>query len=295
MRKTILAALSATLLSSSAAYADGKPLPAFAVAAAQALPPVVVSVPRFDPGAAETGYRCTNAMVGPLGNMPLLDTPYSLHVTSGELIENRISHDPTDALKTDPTVMPLMSPDAGGGGAMNRVMVRGFTAADQSTLRDGLTDRSFTVDPIENVQRIEVLDGFSSFLYGFSALGGTVNYIGKQPTDKQMADLTVGFYENSIFFEHLDVGGPLTDALGYRVNLYNEDGNTFRDDSDENRYLGSCALRYRLSDNTTLHASFYEQKLQEDGVATYFNNTTNIGSRVPKARRTRALPDSPAA
>jgi iron complex outermembrane receptor protein len=247
---------------------------------------IVVTEPRFEAGLSEgsatNGYRSSTGSVGPLGNMPLKDTPYSLHVTSGELIVNRVSHDPTDALKTDPTVMPLMSPDAGGGGAMNRVMVRGFTAADQSTLRDGLSDRSFTWDPIENVQRIEVLDGFSGFLYGFSALGGAVNYVSKQPTDKPMLDLTAGFYENRIFFEQVDAGGPLTDALGYRVNLYNESGDTFRDDSTQTRDLESVALRYRLSDNTALHFSFYEQTLHENGLASYFD-PSGIGNQVPTA------------
>lgn len=53
MRKTILAALSAALLSSSAAYADGKPLPAFAVAAAQALP-AAAPAPAADSFATDT-------------------------------------------------------------------------------------------------------------------------------------------------------------------------------------------------------------------------------------------------
>jgi hypothetical protein len=53
MRKTILAALGAALLSSSAAHADGKPLPAFAVAAAQALP-AAAPAPAADRFATDT-------------------------------------------------------------------------------------------------------------------------------------------------------------------------------------------------------------------------------------------------
>lgn len=53
MRQTILAALGAALLSSSVAYADGKPLPAFAVAAAQVLP-ALAPAPASDRFATDT-------------------------------------------------------------------------------------------------------------------------------------------------------------------------------------------------------------------------------------------------
>jgi iron complex outermembrane receptor protein len=233
-----------------------------------------------EPGTAAAGYRFTNALVGALGRLPLNDTPYSLHVTSGDLIEHRIVHSPTEALKTDPTVAPLMSES--GYSSMHRVMVRGFTAADQSELRDGLTDRSFTIQPVENVERIEVLNGYSGFLYGFSALGGTVNYVSKKPTSYRLTDLTVGEYDNGVFFGHLDLGGPLPGDLGYRVNVYDEDGSTWMDNQNRQRDMFSVALDWRPNENTVLNLAFYHQDLEETGIATYFDNS-GISYRVPTA------------
>ena len=66
------------------------------------------------------------------------------------------------------------------------------------------------------------------------------------------------------------------------MNLYNESGDSFRDDSTRTRDLESVALRYRLSDNTTLHFSLYEQTLHENGLASYFDNS-GIGNQVPSA------------
>ena len=236
-------------------------------------------VPELQEGSVSNGYRFRNGNLGPLGSLPLKDTPYSINITSGELIENRVVHSPTEALKTVPTVAPLMSSD--GYSSMHRVMVRGFTAADQSELRDGLTDRSFTIQPVENVDRIEILNGFSSFLYGFSALGGTVNYISKKPTDTRLTTLTAGVYDNGIYFGQLDLGGPLPGGLGYRVNVYDEDGTTYSD-QERQRDLVSVDLAYRLNEKSTLNLAFYHQDLDESGIATYFDNS-GIGYQVPKA------------
>jgi len=230
-------------------------------------------------GSGTNGYRVYSATVGPLGQLSLQDTPYSIHVTPGELIENRVAHNSFAALQTDPVVAPLMSSD--GYSSMQRIMVRGFSASDQSELRDGLTDRSFTIQPMENVERVEVLDGFSSFLYGFSSLGGSVNFITKTPTPAQQTILTAGLYDNGIVFGQIDAGGPLSTNAGYRINLYDEDGVTYAGEHRQ-RDLVSVDLVYRLNENSHLNFSVYHQDLDETGIATYFNNS-GIGYQVPKA------------
>lgn len=246
------------------------------------LPEVVVTAaPVQADGSASNGYRYGSSEVGPLGRLPLKETPLSVHVTSGELIANRDVHDPVDALKTAPTVMPLMS--AGGYSSMHRVLIRGFSASDQSELRDGLTDRSFTLQPVEDIDRIEVLNGASSFLYGFSSVGGTVNYVTKPPTETPLATLSMGQYNEGVRFGHVDLGGPLgSDSLGYRMNVYGEDGEGYIDDSEQTRGLLSGALRYRLLPDTHLFTAFYVQSLDMEGLKTYFDSS-GIGYSVPDA------------
>lgn len=232
-------------------------------------------------GTAEGGYRYRGADVGPLGDIPLKDTPFSINVTSGELIENMNAHNPADALKTSPTVAPLMSP--AGYSSMSRVMIRGFNASDQSELRDGLADRSFTLPPVEDLDRIEVFNGVSGFLYGFSAVGGTVNYVTKPTLDAPFAEMSAGFYNRGIAFGHVDVGGPVYwDALTSRVNLYAESGDTYIDGSDQTRELVSGTLRLRLCGGTHLKVSGYYQHLEANGLPTYFN-IQGIGYEVPGA------------
>ena len=229
-------------------------------------------------GSAEVGYRVSTGAFGPLGKVPLQDVPYSLNVTSGELIENTNAHSIGAALATNPTATLLMS--SGGYSSMSRMMIRGFTAADQDEMRDGLVDRSFEYVPLENVQRIEVLNGFSAFLNGFSEPGGTVNYVGKEPTATPLATLATGFYGGGIGFVHADLGGKIAetdDKLGYRINLYHEDGQTMIANSDQNRSLVSSRFTYDLTPDTKLWTDVYYQELFMRGLQTYIN-PANLGT-----------------
>lgn len=221
-------------------------------------------------GQASTGYRSEQAYNGPLGKLNIKDAPYSIHVTSGELIANRSAHTLSDALQTNPTAALLMSSNTYS--SLSRMMIRGFTAADQSELRDGMVDRSFTFPHLENVERIEVLNGLSSFLYGFSAIGGTINYISKKPTPTQMATLSLGSYGGGIKYIHADLGGPMVTngRLGYRVNAYHEDGGTYIKNGKQQRTLISAVFDYRLSENIHLTADITQQDYLVKGLQTYF-------------------------
>ena len=239
-------------------------------------------------GSAEAGYAVEVNQVGPLGNMPVLDTPYSIHSTSGDLIENRNVHSEFDALQTNPTVSDLMS--SSGYSSMSRIMVRGFYAADAGVLRDGLVDRSFTMEPVEIVDRVDVLNGPSSFLYGFVDVGGTVNYISKRPTEVPLYTLAYGMYGGAISFVHADVGGPVpgTDKkLLTRINGYRESGDTYINNGSQWRTLLSEATILKLGANAELKSNTYFQDLSQHGLTTYINapssNWASSGILVPSA------------
>lgn len=255
--------------------------------AAVELPPVVVSADAArQEGRAEQGYRTDRATLGPLGSTTLLETPFSLNVTSGELFEHRGAHTVSEALKTNPAVATLM--ESSGYTSMSRVMIRGFTAADQNDMRDGLVDRSFAFVPLENVERIEVLNGLSGFLYGFSAPGGTINYVSKQPTTTPYAALAGGQYGGGIHYLHGDLGGLAgkDDRWGYRVNVYGEDGGSHIDGNRQRRQLVSAVVTFKPTSGTTLQADIWHQDLTMKGLATYLNPLVAGGmSMVPDASR----------
>ena len=244
---------------------------------------VRVDSKRASEGSAAAGYRHAESNLGPLGRQSLQDTPYSINVTSGELIERRAAHTVSDALKTNPTVFTLM--ESAGYSSMSRVMIRGLTAADQNDQRDGLIDRSFSFVPLENVERIEVLNGLSSFLYGFASLGGALNYVSKQPTDTPLLTAAFGTYAGGLANAHVDAGGHAGEGgrIGYRVNLYREDGSTYLDGSDQRRDLVSGYFTYQLSEQVALWADAWHQELDMQGLQSYINVNPSRGIHVPSA------------
>jgi iron complex outermembrane receptor protein len=250
------------------------------------LAPVAEKLPEPTPTHASNGYRLSRAAAGPLGEQSTLDIPYSVQATSTELAETRGAHTVSDAVWTNPAVATFM--ESTGYSGMSRLMMRGFDSGPQVDLRDGLVDRSFTYVPLENVDRIEILNGLSGFLYGFSGLGGTVSYVSKQPTEKATASLAAGQYGGGIDYVHLDAGGTVgkhgqVGRLGYRVNAYQEDGSTTIFGSHQKRSLLSALLRWRLSEGTTVTFDGWRQDLDMRGLATYFNVNPAAGVPVPNA------------
>ena len=80
-------------------------------------------------------------------------------------------------------------------------------------------------EPIEDKERIEVLDGPAAFLYGFAAPGGTVNYELKHPPETTLNRVTVGDYGAEQGYAHGDFGGPIDKEgrLAYRINILKVD------------------------------------------------------------------------
>jgi len=251
------------------------------------VPAVKVETAPDADGSAADGYRSTTATVGPLGKTPLEDTPYSINVTPGDLIERTEARTLEDALKTNPTVATMLNADPF---SMPEVMIRGFSAAAQNEMRDGLVDRSFTVQPMEIVDRIEVQNGMSGFLYGFTNPGGIINYVSKRPPESTLASLASGVYNGGVAYVQADLGGrvPGTDErLGYRFNAYQEGGSTVVDDGQQRRGLVSLSLSYRVRPDTNIWLDAWHQDQETNGLFTMFDapsgNWSGTRTAVPSA------------
>jgi len=220
-------------------------------------------------GSAASGYRNSTATVGPLGDMSLLDTPYSINDTSGDLIENTESHSMADALKTNPTVFVAQSQLTDGRG-MNDAFIRGFKP---TYLRDGLYVNSYNMPLVADVERMEVLNGPSAFLYGYANPGGVIDYVTKKPVNTPQASVTTGTYAGGQVYAAADLGGPVEGAdkrLTYRLNAYYSDGNTFIDRQSLSTNLFALDLDYRVTPDVELNPHFYHTEFREQGAQGQF-------------------------
>lgn len=111
-------------------------------------------------------------------NMTVRDTPASVTVVSGEVLEKRGAHDSQEALKSIPGVMAASPPGSAG-----TIAYRGFGTSNITQLFNGITVQYDAISgrPIDSwiVDRVEGIGGPSTFLFGAGAVGGSVNVVTK--------------------------------------------------------------------------------------------------------------------
>jgi iron complex outermembrane receptor protein len=140
---------------------------------------------------------------------------------------------------------------------------------------------------LANIDRIEVVKGPASLLYGRTEPGGAINIITKQP----LAESHVSLAQQSGSFDHqrteIDAGGPLTttDALLYRFNAAYEDQHSFRDVIGSHRIFLAPVVTLNSSDRTanTLYAEYLNSHDTHD------SGLPIIGSQLPSVPVERSL------
>lgn len=200
-------------------------------------------------GRQEGRYTAPNATTATKTDTPLRDIPQSIQVIPQEVIEDQRVTRIADALRN----VSGVTPKPGYGGSNDNYTIRGFEAS--TNLRNGFRDDGFLSfsDPA-TIERVEVLKGPASVLYGQFEPGGVVNYVTKRPLSEPYyaGEFTVGSY--SFYRPSIDISGPLnTDkSLLYRFNVAYENSGSFRDFVNSEVFVAAPVLTYKISDSTNL-------------------------------------------
>ncbi|TYA06308.1 ligand-gated channel protein [Vibrio cholerae] len=181
------------------------------------------------------------------------NAPASISVISREDLESRYYRDVTDALKNVPGVTVT------GGGDNTDISIRGMGSNYTLILVDGKRQTSRQtrpnsdgpgieqgwLPPLQAIERIEVIRGPMSTLYGSDAIGGVINIITRKDQQQWSGNVQLstvvqenrasGDEQSANFF----VTGPLSDALSLQVY-----GQTTQRDEDEIEHgYGDKSLR----------------------------------------------------
>ena len=141
-----------------------------------------------------------------------------------------------------------------GGLTMYEYSIRGLTTSE--FYEDGFSVNRGYMNPQDpsNVERIDVLKGPASSLYGRGDPGGTINIVSKRPQNDRFArlDLSAGRWDR--YRSSLDVNTLLDDegTMLYRMNLAVEDNKSFRDYRSSERQFFAPAFSWELSPQTRL-------------------------------------------
>ncbi len=232
----------------------------------------------YSNGSAQSGYVVKELkQVGFWGEKSLQDTPYSMTVMPQELIENSISGDMDQIYKMNPVTQSGATTSVYG---TPYATIRGFST--QSGIIDGLRLSSVSLGiSMEELERVEILNGLSGFMYGAGNVGGTTNYVLKRPTYKRLTNLTLGNYGNEQYYTHLDLGDKIDEKgeFAYRLNASYQDGETSKDDQNVERKLISGALDWNVTDNFQLQLEAAYQYYRADGrEQSFYSDIPNVWS-----------------
>lgn len=176
----------------------------------------------------------------------LIETPFSVKVIPQQVIEDQQGVRLERALQN----VSGVTREPAGNLTVESFNVRGFQSF--YTYRDGLRMGLFSPREMANVERVEVLKGPGSILYGRADPGGVINIVTKQPLADPYYSLQQQFGSYDFYRTAIDATGPLTadKSLRYRVNLSYEDAHSFKEFNKNENIFVAPVLVWEISPRT---------------------------------------------
>jgi catecholate siderophore receptor len=171
---------------------------------------------------AKSTLRATQTTIGK-GQQQLRDIPQNVTVMTERLLDDRNLDNFRDVLKTTAGVTFL----AGETGEED-VRLRGFSLGQGGDIyRDGMREGQLITRDTFATDRVEILKGSASMLFGKGSTGGVVNQVTKQPflMDRYEAELTVGSGGHKRV--QADLNKQLGDNSAVRVNALIQDADNW--------------------------------------------------------------------
>ncbi|PWR18483.1 TonB-dependent siderophore receptor [Zavarzinia aquatilis] len=234
-----------------------------------ALPTVTVDGGAVTPAATDggQGYRAPVAATATKSAAGTLQTPQSTLVLTRQLMDDQGSRSLTDVLRNAAGVMP-----GGYYYGWEYVRIRGFDA-DDSIYIDGLTNGYGVGGALDLFlfDRVEVVRGPASTLYGASSLGGMVNLTSKRPVPDNFATIETTVGSQGDHQASIDAGALLSDdgtLYGRFLFLGGSESSFIEDVDPSERVLIAPSLTWKPNDRTSLTLLGTYSKSWDEGAPT---------------------------
>ncbi len=198
---------------------------------------------------AVSGYRADSSTASSLIDLNDRDIAGTVNTITRDLMDDQIDLKFTDIIRNVGAAI-----QGADGLFPDRIFLRGFELQARDFRKDGFLDPTAVPRDFQNVERVEILKGPASTLYGASSPAGMVNVITKKPLEDSFSNIgfTFGSYNQARFT--VDTNGFATQSgnVFYRVNAAQEDVQSFRDFNFTSRTLIAPSLTWKFDDDTRL-------------------------------------------
>ncbi|MCW5799650.1 MAG: TonB-dependent siderophore receptor [Nitrospira sp.] len=198
-----------------------------------------------------TSYVAEETSASTKTDTPLLETPQTINVVTRAEMNTRLVQNVSQAVMYTPGVLTEMYGPAMRDDYFN---IRGF---DAPQFLDGLglvgvNYGNLRIEPY-GLERVEILKGPASMLYGQSSPGGLVNMTSKRPTEVPARELLLTGGSFGRIQGGLDLGGPIDEQgrLLFRITALGRHSDTQIDFAKDDRYFIAPSLTWRPSRNTS--------------------------------------------
>jgi iron complex outermembrane receptor protein len=190
-------------------------------------------------------------------NLTVLETPATVDIIDGNAVRARMDTSVLEAATRSAGFTTESNPGNGGFS----ISARGFSGQGAVTkLYDGThyynaaTTVTFPFDTW-SIERIEVLKGPSSVLYGEGGIGGAINVIPRRPQRDQSGDMRIIAGEDGTQFFGVDYTNALGDSAAFRIDYSNgQSDNWVEPNGDSEAEMLAFAVRWDVSDDLVLSA-----------------------------------------
>ncbi len=197
-------------------------------------------------GFKERSYQNESSSIASKSPTPLKDIPQAVSYVTKELIQDRKAFRITDVVKN---ISGVNQESITGD-----LMIRGFGTGSNVMINGLRISKGWTPTLISNLERVEVIKGANSALYGYSDPGGTMNSVTKKPLDVSQQGISISTGSFSTIRAEGDFTGPVNESktLLYRFNLAYQDAGSFRDLQERKDILIAPSVSFIPNDKTRI-------------------------------------------
>ncbi len=173
---------------------------------------------------------------------------------------------------------PNMQPDRLGSGTGEDYRLRGFNTGGRLLLDGILDNQSFYTRDRATYERVEIIKGHNSVLYGAGSPGGTVNFVSKKPRWIAQTDVSLALGNEGYRQLSFDSTGPINDKFAYRTVLSAYERDTWKQNVSESpiTLLNALSWQNQLS-QLTVSWEFSDHNYPYDFDNVYANGAPVFG------------------
>lgn len=177
-----------------------------------------------------------------------MDLPQSTMVINEKIFKQQQISSMSDLLK-NANGMYIMGTT---GGYQEEIASRGSNITSTNTFKNGVRYFGGMYTELSGIEKAEIMKGNTAILFGNVAPGGVLNLVTKKPSFNSGANVGLNFGSFEKINPTIDVYGPLTKFMAYRLNASYMQSNSFRKEVSTSSFYVNPSFLINLTEKTSL-------------------------------------------